>query len=375
MKRSLIPAIALLLTASVHSANQVHSGDHQEIVTLAGTGEPGFSGDGGPATAAQINQPFGVEVGPDGQLYLCDTGNHVIRRIDRVSGVITTIAGQGGRSGYSGDGGPATEARLFEPYEIRFDRHGHIFIVEMMNHIVRRIDAETGIISTVAGTGVQGFAGDGGPADQAQLSRPHSIVLDASDNLLICDIGNHRIRRVDMGTGKISTYCGTGQKIGPADGAAISPLTPLKGPRALIVDSKNDLWLALREGNQVVRFDRQAGVIRHVAGTGTKGFTGNNGPAVDATLSGPKGIVVDEVRQLVFLADTESHTLRAIDLNTTPPILRLIAGTGEPGDGPDGDPLRSRMARLHGVGVDPAVGEVFIGDTGAHKVRVIRPRN
>ena len=190
--------------------------------------------------------------------------------------------------------------------------------------------------------------------------------------LHICDIGNHRIRRVDMITGKISTYCGTGQKTGPADGAVISPLTSLKGPRALIVDSKNNLWLALREGNQVVRFDQQAGVIRHMAGTGTKGFTGNNGPALDATLSGPKGIVVDEVRQLVYLAYTESHTLRAIDLKTTPPTLRLIAGTGEPGDGLDGDPLKSRMARLHGVGVDSATGEVFIGDTEAHKVRVIR---
>jgi DNA-binding beta-propeller fold protein YncE len=362
------PAILLALTVSTLSAEE------WEIVTFAGTGQPGFSGDGGPATVAQINQPFGVEVGPDGHLYLCDTGNHVIRKIDRRTGTITTVAGKGGVSGYSGDEKPATEARLFEPYEIRFDQSGHMFFVEMRNNVVRRVDAKTGVTSTVAGVGEQGFSGDGGPAVQALLSRPHSIALDVTGNLFICDIGNQRIRHVDMVTGIISTYCGTGETTGPDDGSAISPNTPLKGPRALTVDSQNNLWLALREGNQIVKFDRDAGVIRHLAGTGSKGFTGNGGPAVRATLSGPKGIVFDESRQQVYLADTESHTLRAIDLSTDPPTLQLIAGTGRQGDGPDGDPLKCRMTRLHGVGLDPETGLVFIGDSGAHRVRVLRPR-
>lgn len=363
--------ISTLLCALAAPALQA---DQWELVTFAGTGQPGFSGDGGQAADAQINQPFGVDIGPDGHLYVCDTGNHVIRKIDRQTGTISTVAGVGGLSGYAGDGGPAINARLFEPYEVRFDNEGNMFFVEMKNHLVRRVDAKTAVISTVAGTGRPGFGGDGGPAKDALLSHPHSIVIDRTGDLFICDIGNHRIRRVEMNTGVISTWCGTGESTGPNDGAAISPQTPLKGPRALTVDSRNNFWLALREGNQVVHLDRATGLIRHFAGTGAKGFTGNGGPALQATLSGPKGIVFDEARQLVYLADTESHTVRAIDLATTPPTLRLIAGTGSRGSGPDGDPLNCRMDRLHGVGLDADTGEVFIGDTAAHKVRVLRRR-
>lgn len=369
MRRCIGVSILLMILACT---NVVRAEDTWELVTLAGTGQPGFSGDGATAVDAQINLPFGVEVGPDGCVYFCDTGNHVIRRIDRRTGTITTVAGQGGVSGYSGDGGPAMNARLFEPYEIRFDKAGNLFFVEMMNHLVRRVDANTGVISTIAGCGRKGFAGDGGPAIEAELHRPHSIVIDSVGDLFICDIGNHRIRRVDMPSGVISTWCGTGQARGPEDGAMISPQTSLKGPRALAADADGNFWLALREGNRVVKCDRKQGVIHHVAGTGAKGFTGNDGPAAQATLSGPKGIVVDDQRQLVYLADTESHTLRAIDLSTTPPTMRLVAGTGHKGDGADGDPLKCAMARLHGVGLDPSTGEVFIGDSAAHKVRVLR---
>jgi len=370
--------LKLVVVFSLHpfvaSGTPILAAGDWEVVTLAGTGQSGFFGDDGLATAAQINQPFGVEVGLDGCVYFCDTGNHVIRRIDRKTGIITTVAGQGGVSGYSGDGGRATDARLFEPYEIRFDKAGNLFFVEMRNHIVRRVDATTGLISTVAGSGRNGFAGDGGLATKAELKRPHSIALDAAGDLFICDIGNHRIRRVDMATGVISTWCGTGRPEGPENGATISAQTSLKGPRALAVDSDGDLWLALREGNRVVKFDRRNGVIYHIAGTGAKGFTGNDGPALKATLSGPKGIVVDDSRKLVYLADTESHTLRAIDLNTDPPTMRLIAGTGQAGDGTNGAPLKCNMARLHGVGLDSSTGEVFIGDSEVHKVRVLRPR-
>ena len=348
------------------------AGSAGEISTLAGTGRPGFSGDGGLAVEAQINNPFGVELGPDGHIYFCDTGNHAIRKIERKTGVITTVAGTGGVKGYAGDGGTATEAKLFEPYELRFDEDGNLFFVEMKNHLVRRVDARTGVITTVAGSGEQGFGGDGGPATEAKLNRPHSIVLDENGDLYICDIGNHRVRKVDAETGVITTYCGNGKKAGPADGARISPKTSLKGPRALAIDADGNFWLALREGNQVVKFDRRAGRIRHIAGTGAKGFTGNGGPARKATLSGPKGVVVDDKRKLVYLADTESHTVRAIDLNTSPPTLRLVAGTGKKGAGPDGDPLKCGMARLHGVGLDPQTGELFIGDSETHTVRVVR---
>jgi streptogramin lyase len=350
----------------------VHS--TSKITTFAGTGQPGNSGDGGPARSARLDQPFGIVRGPDGALYICDTNNHLIRKVDR-GGVMTTVAGTG-KKGYSGDGGPARQAQLNEPYEVRFDRQGNLFFVERLNHTVRRVDAKTGIISTVAGTGAAGFSGDGGPATQAMMNQPHSIQIDWQFNrrgdLYICDILNHRIRKVDLKTGVITTFAGTGEKKPTPDGAKIAG-TPLNGPRAIDFDRRGDLWLALREGNAVYRLDMKAGTIHHVAGTGGKGFTGNGGPAKLATLSGPKGLSIAPDGN-VYLADTESHSIRMIDVKKG--TIELAAGTGERGDGPntaceDGDPLQCRMARPHGVFVDRD-GAVFIGDSETHRVRVIR---
>lgn len=338
------------------------------ISTVAGTGEAGYSGDGGPAAAARLNQPFGVVVGPDRALYICDTGNHCIRRVDPGTGVIRTVAGIGGEPGYSGDGGPALKARLFEPYEIRFDSGGSMFFVEMRNHLVRRVDSESGLISTVAGDGDAGFLGDRGPARGARMSRPHSIQFHSPTALFVCDIGNHRIRRIDLSTGLIDTFAGTGERGTIAPGAACRTAA-LNGPRAIDFDSNGDLWLALREGNAVYRIDMTTETLHHAAGTGEKGFSGNGGPAAAARLSGPKGVSVGGPRGWVYLADTESHTVRALDPDTG--LIHLIAGTGEPGDGPEGDPLGCRMDRLHGVYVDSA-GRVFIGDTNNHRVRVIQ---
>ena len=174
------------------------------VLTLAGTGTAGRTGDGGPAMDAAVGGPFGVAFAPDRALHICEITSHVIRRIDPRTGTITTVAGSG-HAGYSGDGGPAAKALLNEPYEVRFDLRGNMYFVEMKNHLVRRVDAKTGMISTVAGTGQRGFSGDGGPAVQARLSVPHSIALDDKNQLYICDIGNHRIRRVDLATGGIST--------------------------------------------------------------------------------------------------------------------------------------------------------------------------
>ena len=173
-----------------------------KVRTIAGTGEPGFGGDGGPALTARLNNPYGLVVGPDRALYVCDIDNHVIRRLNLRDGTITTVAGNG-RRGNSGDGGPALSASLNQPYEVRFDKAGNMFFVEMPNHIVRRVDKKTRIITTVAGTGTPGFSGDGGPANKAQFRQPHSIAFDPQGRLLICDIGNHRVRRVDLKTGII----------------------------------------------------------------------------------------------------------------------------------------------------------------------------
>ncbi len=363
--------------ATVHSAGMCASPlvrpAPATIATFAGTGVPGYGGDGGDANRAELNQPFGVIVGPDNAVYVCDTFNHVIRRISKTTGVITTIAGNG-TPGYTGDGGAAVEAALNEPYELRFHPNGDLYWVERVNHVVRKRDAKTGRVTTVAGTGHEGFSGDGGPATEARLCQPHSIQFEVGfERLLICDIGNHRVRAVTLATGVISTWCGTGRAEPTPDSACVGDTVSLNGPRALDIAPNGDLWLVLREGNAVYRIDARTRRLEHVAGTGERGFGGNGGPAKHATLSGPKGVAISPDGQRIYLADTESHTVRAIDLARTPPTLDLVVGDGERGDGPDApDPLACRMARLHGLGVDPANGDLYIGDSETHKVRVVK---
>ncbi len=372
MKQSAIRARRLFLALVVALSLGATGGGQQpkaRISTIAGTGQAGYSGDGGQAAKAQLDNPFGIVRGPDGALYVCDTMNHVIRRIAR-NGVMTTVAGSG-KKGYAGDGGIATKAELNEPYEVRFDKSGNLFFVERMNHVVRRVDRRTQMISTIAGTGGPGFSGDGGPASQATMNQPHSIQFDKNGDLFICDILNHRIRKVEMKTSIITTFAGTGEKKATPNGAKIVG-TPLNGPRAIDFDRQGNLWLALREGNAVYKLDLKAGTIHHVAGTGKNGFTGNGGPAKLATLSGPKGLSIAPDGN-VYLADTESHSIRMIDVKKG--RIKLVVGTGEKGNSfngicADGDPLRCLMARPHGVFVDRD-GTIFVGDTEAHRVRMI----
>lgn len=360
------------LFVSTFSGALILGQDAPTIRTIAGTGEKGYSGDGGPATEAQINNPYGVIVGPGGDIVFCDIDNHVIRRISRKKGTIDTLVGSG-EKGYSGDGGAPLEAKMNQPYEVRFHPSGDLYWVEMPNHIVRKLDARTNLVETVAGTGEAGFSGDGGPAVEAKFERPHSIEFDATgERLFICDISNHRIRVVDLKTGIVDTWCGTGEPKPTKDGAAVGKETPLKGPRALCLSPEGDLWLALREGNQVFRIDMESEKLFHIAGTGKKGFHAETRPAKESLLSGPKGVAVSPDGKLVYLADTESHTARAIDLRDDPPTVKLIAGTGERGSGPDSpDPLKCKMNRLHGVGTDPVSGDLYIGDSEAHQVRVV----
>jgi streptogramin lyase len=293
-------------------------------------------------TLATASNPYGVTIGPDGALYVCEIGRHVVSRVDLKTKAVTTVAGNG-NSGYDGDRGPATGASLNEPYDVRFDQAGNMYFVEMKNHVVRRVDRTTKIITTVAGTGEPGFSGDGGPANQARLRQPHALLIDRDGGLLICDIGNNRIRRVDRKSGAITTW-----------------LTGPNGPRALAADPAGTYYLALREGNAVFRIDLKTKALERLAGTGESGYSGDGGPAVDARLSGPKGIAWSPDGG-VYLADTESHTIRRIDLKSG--VIRTVAGSGK-----KGEPL----TRPHGVCVD-SKGVVYIGDSESNLVRILTP--
>jgi len=346
-----------LATLTLFTFLLVSYSDGATVTTVIGTGEAGL-------TDTQVANPYGVVIGPDGALYFCDLDNQRIRRLDLATGRTTTVAGNGVR-GYSGDGGPATDAALNMPHEIQFDQSGHLYIVERDSHAVRKVHATTGIISTIAGTGQPGFSGDGGPAVQAQLQRPHSIAFDPQGNLLICDIGNHRIRRVSPSTGIIETWAGTGAREATPDGAPLAG-TPLNGPRAMASDPDGNLYLALREGNAIYRIDLATQTIHHVAGTGSQGYTGDGGPALQATLAGPKGLAFAEGK--LYIADTENHVIRMVDVDTG--LISTVLGDGERGDGPETDPLRCRMARPHGVFFASGVG-LYVGDSEVHRIRLL----
>jgi DNA-binding beta-propeller fold protein YncE len=328
------------------------------VSTLIGTGQAGYSD-------TQINNPYGVIIGPGGALYFCDLDNQRIRRFDFKTHRMTTIAGNGARA-YRGDGGPAIEASLNMPHEIQFDRSGTLYIAERDNHVVRKVDAKTNIISTLAGTGVAGFTGDGGPAADAQLRQPHSIAITPDGRqLLICDIGNHRIRQVGLATGRIETYAGTGERQATPDRSPVRG-TPLNGPRTIVFNSDGDLYLALREGNAIYRIDRRTQTLHHIAGTGQQGYTGDGGPARAATLAGPKGLAYG--RGTLYVADTESHVIRAIDLKRL--TIETVLGTGTKGDGPEPDPRRCALSRPHGLFVDRR-GVLYVADSEAHRIRIL----
>jgi DNA-binding beta-propeller fold protein YncE len=350
-RRSVLQSLLFLLTTSSADAAAV-------VSTLIGTGTAGFSD-------RDVNNPYGIIFGPDGALYFCDLDNQRIRRLDMRTHRLTTIAGNGQKA-YSGDGGPATAAALNMPHEIQFDAQGNLYIAERDNHVVRRVDAKTAIISTLAGTNVAGFSGDGGPAARAQLRQPHSIVIDRTGQLLICDIGNQRIRRVDLGSGVIETYAGTGTAQPPTDGAPVNG-TPLNGPRTMVLDGAGDLYLALREGNAIYRIAARTQTLHHLAGTGKQGYSGDGGPARAAELAGPKGLAYSP--GALFVADTENHAIRRIDIGTG--VITTVLGTGQRGDGPETDPLQCRLSRPHGLVAD-AAGALYVTDSEAHRIRLLK---
>jgi hypothetical protein len=298
------------------------------ITTVAGTGEGGLSGDGGPATHGRLDRPTDTFVDEAGNIYIADNGNRRIRRVDAVTGIITTMAGT--TEGFSGDGGPATEARLSTLSGLSVDREGNLFIADSGNHRIRRVDAATGIITTVAGTG-EGpppvidkpasrtgvdSSGDGGPATQANISVPDAVSVDDAGNLYIADTGNLRIRRVDAVTGIITTVAGTGEIFGPLGDGAPATEASLQDPSGVFVDGSGNLYIADTLNQRIRRVDAVTGVITTVAGTGERGFSGDGGPATRARLDRPVAVFVDGAGDLYF-ADNWNNRVRKVTIPST----------------------------------------------------------
>ena len=337
----------------------------KRIVTLAGTGGPGLAANGDVADHATLNNPFGLVIGPDGALYWVEYGSHRLLRLDLRSKKISVLAGTGTK-GYSGDGGPATAAQLNTPHELRFDTKGNIYIAERDNHTVRFIDMKAKTISTAVGTGERGFSGDGGPSNKAQLAQPHSIALDRTDNVYICDIMNNRVRKIDAKTGIIATFAGTGERSNTPATASLDG-TPLAGPRSIDITPDGKMYLVLREGNRVFEIDVVRRQLKLVAGTGEMGYSGDGGDAVFAKFNGPKGIAYSPEGAL-YISDTENHVIRRIDLRNG--MISTVVGTGQRGDGPDGDPLTCKLARPHGVFIRGRT--LYVGDSENHRIRTMQ---
>jgi sugar lactone lactonase YvrE len=271
------------------------------ITTVAGTGEAGYSGDGGPAAQAKLNQPEGLATDPEGNLYIADAGNNAVRKVT-ADGTITTVAGSGVFAPSLpldvGDGGPATQAVVSQPYGLAVDDRGNLFISSPTMNRIRKVTS-SGIITTVAGSGDEAgssdpplFSGDGGPAVNARLDAPKGIALDARGNLFIADSRNFRARRVDAKTGIITTVAGNGEAGFSGDGG---PATEARFDRVegLAVDSDGNLFIADSGNHRVRGVDATTGIVQTVAGNGTAHTSGDGGPAAQAGAPFPTGVAVD----------------------------------------------------------------------------------
>jgi len=334
------------------------------IQTVVGTGEGGYSGDGGPASLAMIGEAYGVAFDAEENLFISDGRTHTVRRIDRNTCVITTVAGTG-VEGYTGDGGPAINATLNNLYSLCVDVNGDIYIVDRMNAAIRKFDGTSGIITTVAGTGVPGYGGDGGPGVLAQLREPNDCFLDGNGGLLIADIQDQRIRRLDLETGIINTFAGDGEKRRSGNGSRATEASVM-GPRAVCMDSRGNTYICEREGNGVRRVDAD-GIMSTFAGTGERGYSGDGGPAIEATWGAPKAIRCDN-QDNVIVVDTENNAVRCIDAITG--IVTTIAGGRQGGAGDGGRAIDASLDRPHGCGID-GKGNLYIGDGTNHRVRMV----
>src|SRR5438034_1346849 len=375
-----------------------------QLTVYAGNGGLGFNGDGIAATSAELCNPHGIAFDSTGNLFIADECNDRVRRVDAATRIITTVAGNG-TAGYSGDAGPAASAALSGPSAVTVDRQGNLFISDSNNGRIRRVDANTQIITTipmsglanpsgialdgagnlffadadgqrvlrldsttgmitqVAGNGVRdgccsgGFSGDGGPATSAELNVPNSLVVDSGGNLFIADTFNYRIRRVDAATGVITTIAGDGTPGFSGDGG-LATSAELNAPSGIALGSAGSLFIADSFNFRIRRTDPSTQVITTVAGNGTYSFSGDGGPAAASQLNDPQGVAVDNAGNL-FIADSMNNRIRRIDAATQ--VITTVAGNGTIGFSGDGGPATS--AALSGplsVAVDSA-GNLFIG--------------
>ena len=336
------------------------------ISTYAGTGTAGYTGDGGAATSARIRNPEGMGIASSGNLYIADTGNNVIRRVDFITGVITTVAGTG-TAGATGDGGLATAARLDGPQDVFVASNGDLYIADTGSHKVRKVTAATGIITTVIGDGTSGNTGDGGAATAARLNSPRAVVVASNGDIYVSDRPNDRVRKVTAATGIITAYAGTGTAGYTGDGGAAS-VARLRTPEGMTIAGNGDLYVA-DTGNDVVRKVTAAtGVITTYAGTGTGGFLGDGGLATSARLNAAEGVSLGPAGDL-FIADTGNSRVRRVQAGSG--VITTVAGTGTSGFSGDGGPATTaRIATAGGIAVS-TTGVYYIADRGNDRIRKV----
>ena len=328
------------------------------ISTLTGIGGAGFAGDTGPPSGGVIANPEDVAVDGSGNLYIADTGNLCVRKI--ASDVISTVAGRGTDTS---DGVQATTAALNGPFALAVDSAGNFYVAEWGSSRIRKVDTK-GVITTVAGTGTAGFGGDGGPAAKAQLSTPAGLALDSAGNLYIADFGNNRIRQVSS-SGNIATVAGNGNFWYSGDGGAATS-AQLNGPTGIAVDAGGNVYFADTLNHRVRKMSPD-GTITTVAGTGTGGFGGDGGAAGAAQLNHPFGLALDAAGNL-YIADMQNHRVRQVRPDGS---ITTAAGSATPGFGGDGGaPSSAQLNYPTGVAVDTA-GNLYIAEHGNQRVRVV----
>jgi sugar lactone lactonase YvrE len=354
--------MAILLTAGSATAAEPGRAARLELVAGGGTG-----GDGSSARQARITSPFGVGFDAAGTLYFIEMVGNRVRKLSP-DGLVTTLAGTG-RKGSGGDDGLAIGAEFNGPHSLAVASNGDIFVADTWNNRAQKIDARSGQITPIAGTGHIGFSGDGGPATQAEFGGIYCLALnEAGQTLDLADLDNRRVRRVDLKTGIVTTIAGNGKQGVPTDGD-LARSAPLVDPRAVAIDGQANLYIVERGGHALRVVDR-SGKIRTVAGTGKPGDSGDRGDALQARLNGPKHLCVD-AQGNVLIADTENHRIRIYRPENG--TIENVAGTGQQGTrGLGGPPTEAELSQPHGVTVGPG-GILYISDSSNNRILKIVP--